>query len=75
MGARNRHSDKEKFCSNLNRPESCEMSERLLETLRKSGDFQSEYALDAAATLQIRPVIVGNSIRLASGVELGDALG
>jgi hypothetical protein len=28
-GARNRHSDKEKFCSDLNRPKSCEMSERL----------------------------------------------
>jgi hypothetical protein len=37
------HSDKEKFCSDLNRPESCEMSERLLKTLRKSGDFQAEY--------------------------------
>ena len=42
-GARNRHSDKEKFPSDLNRPESCEMSERLLKTLRKSGDFQAEY--------------------------------
>jgi hypothetical protein len=40
---RNRHSDKEKFCSNLNRPKSCEMSERLLKTMRKSGDFQAEY--------------------------------
>ncbi len=42
-GARNRHSDKEKFPSDLNRPESYEMSERLLKTLRKSGDFQAEY--------------------------------
>jgi hypothetical protein len=37
------HSDKEKFRSDLNRPKSCEMSERLLKTLRKSGDFQAEY--------------------------------
>lgn len=42
-GARNRHSDKEKFRSDLNRPESSEMSERNLKTLRKSGDFQAEY--------------------------------
>jgi hypothetical protein len=43
-GARaRRHSDKEKFRSDLNRPESCEMSERFLKTLRKSGDFQAEY--------------------------------
>src|SRR5216683_7185733 len=42
-GARNRRSDKEKFRSDLNRPESYEMSERLLKTLRKSGDFQAEY--------------------------------
>jgi hypothetical protein len=42
-GARNRHSDREKFRSDLNRPESYEMSERLLNTLRKSGDFQAEY--------------------------------
>jgi hypothetical protein len=42
-GPRNRHSDKEKFRSDLNRPKSCEMSERLLKTLRKSGDFQAEY--------------------------------
>jgi hypothetical protein len=44
-GVRNRHSDKEKFRSDLNRPESCEMSERLLKTLRNSGDFQAEYRL------------------------------
>jgi hypothetical protein len=37
------HSDKEKFRSDLNRPESYEMSERLLKTLRKSRDFQAEY--------------------------------
>jgi hypothetical protein len=42
-GARNCHSDKEKFPNDLNRPESYEMSERLLKTLRKSGDFQAEY--------------------------------
>jgi hypothetical protein len=36
-----RHSDKEIFRSDLNRPKSCEMSERLLKTLRKSGDFAS----------------------------------
>jgi hypothetical protein len=31
------HSDKEKFRSDLNSPESCAMSERLLKTLGKSG--------------------------------------
>ena len=41
-GAR-RHSDKEKFCSDLNRPDGCKMSERLLKTLRKFADFQAEY--------------------------------
>jgi hypothetical protein len=40
-----RHSDKEKFRSDLNRPESCKMSERLLKKSRKSGDFQAEYRL------------------------------
>jgi hypothetical protein len=43
VGACDRHSDKKKFCSDLNRSESCEMSERLLKTLRKSEDFQAEY--------------------------------
>ena len=38
-----RYSDKEKFRSDLNRPESCKMSERLLKTLRKFADFQAEY--------------------------------
>jgi len=33
----------EKFRSDLNGPKSNEMSERLLKTLRKSGDFQAEY--------------------------------
>ena len=37
------HSDKEKFCSDLNRPEGCKMSERLLKTLPKFADFQAEY--------------------------------
>jgi hypothetical protein len=37
-----RHSDKEKFRSDLNRPKGWEMSERLLKTLRKSGDCLSE---------------------------------
>jgi len=40
-----RHSDKEKFPSDLNGPKSCKMSERLLKTLRQSGDFQAEYRL------------------------------
>jgi hypothetical protein len=40
---RNRHSDKAKSRSDLNRPESGEISERLLKTLRNSGDFQAEY--------------------------------
>jgi hypothetical protein len=39
----NRHSDKEKLRSDLNRSESCEISERLLKTLWKSEDFQAEY--------------------------------
>jgi hypothetical protein len=38
-----RHSDKEKFRRDLNRPKSCEMSERLLKTLRNFGAFQAEY--------------------------------
>jgi len=38
----NRHSDKEKFRGDLNRPESCEMSERLLKTLRNSRDFRAD---------------------------------
>jgi hypothetical protein len=42
-GARNRHSDKEKFRSDLNRSKNGEMSERLLKTLQKSWDFQAEY--------------------------------
>jgi hypothetical protein len=37
------HSDKEKFRSDLNHPESCEMSERPLKALPESGDFQAEY--------------------------------
>jgi len=40
---RNRYSGKEKFRSDLNRPESCKMLERLLKTLRKFADFQAEY--------------------------------
>ena len=43
QGARNRNSDKEKFLSDLNCLESCEMSERPLKTLRNSEDFQAEY--------------------------------
>ena len=39
----NRHSDKEKLRSDLNRSESCEISEWLLKTLWKSEDFQAEY--------------------------------
>jgi hypothetical protein len=35
----------EKFRSDLNRPKGCEMSERVLKTLRKSRDFQAEYRL------------------------------
>jgi hypothetical protein len=41
--ASNRHSDKERFRSDLNRPKGREMSERLLKTSRKFGDFQAEY--------------------------------
>jgi hypothetical protein len=42
LGARHQ-SDKEKFRSDLNRPEGCKMSERLLKILRKFADFQAEY--------------------------------
>jgi hypothetical protein len=41
--AGNRHSDNEKFCSDRNGSKAAKMSERLLKTLRKSGDFQAEY--------------------------------
>ena len=37
------HSDNEKFCCDLNRPKSCEMSEWPIKTLRKLADFQAEY--------------------------------
>jgi hypothetical protein len=39
----NPHSDKEKFCSDLNRPKSCKISEWVLKTLQKFKDFQAEY--------------------------------
>jgi hypothetical protein len=42
MGLATAHSDKQKFRSDLNRPESCKMSEWLLKALRKSGAFQAE---------------------------------
>jgi hypothetical protein len=45
MSMGRRHSDKEKFRSNLNRPDCWKMSEQALKTLRKSGDFQAEYTL------------------------------
>jgi hypothetical protein len=35
-------SDKEKFRGDLDRPNSCEMSEWLLKTLQNSGDVQAE---------------------------------
>jgi len=39
----NPHSDKEKFCSDLNRSKSCKISEWVLKTLQKFEDFQAEY--------------------------------
>jgi hypothetical protein len=39
-----RHSDKEKFCNDLNGPKTPKMSERLLKTLQFFGAFQAEYA-------------------------------
>ncbi|SFJ85188.1 hypothetical protein SAMN04487925_112105 [Bradyrhizobium sp. cf659] len=42
-GGGNRHSDKEKFRSDLKSPNSCEMPEWLLKTLQYSGAFQAEY--------------------------------
>jgi hypothetical protein len=51
MGTCNRHYDKEKFRSALNRQGSCEMSERFLKTLRKSGNFQAEYTSGAQRPL------------------------
>jgi len=44
------HSGNEKFRSDLNRPESCKMSERLLKTLRKFADFQAEYEVSIPVT-------------------------
>jgi hypothetical protein len=38
-----RHSDKEKFCNDLNGPKTPRMSERLLKTLQFFGAFQAEY--------------------------------
>jgi hypothetical protein len=38
-----RHSDEEKFHSDLDRPKSCEMPQRPLKMLRNSADFQAEY--------------------------------
>jgi hypothetical protein len=52
--ALNRHSDKEKFLRDLNRAESCEMSERSLKILRKSGD--SEYEGSIPFTRSIPPL-------------------
>jgi hypothetical protein len=49
--AGNRHSDKEKFRIDLNRPESCEMSEQPLKTLLKSRDFQFECEDSTRASL------------------------
>jgi hypothetical protein len=43
FGRSNSHSDKEKFCSDLNRPKSCKISEWVLKTLQKFEDFQAEY--------------------------------
>jgi len=37
------HSDRSKFCSDLNWPESRDLSERALKTLDRFGDFQAEY--------------------------------
>jgi hypothetical protein len=39
----NHHSDNQKFRSDLNRSESCEMSEWFLKIMRKIEDFQAEY--------------------------------
>jgi hypothetical protein len=41
--AGSRHSDKVKFCNDLNGPKTPKMSERLFENIAKSGDFQAEY--------------------------------
>jgi hypothetical protein len=57
-GPRNRHSDQEKFRNDLNGPKSCEMSERLLKTLRKSGDFQAEYEGSIPFTRSILDLIL-----------------
>jgi hypothetical protein len=37
------HSDRSKFCSNLNWTENRDLSERALKTLGRFGDFQAEY--------------------------------
>jgi hypothetical protein len=74
-GARNRQSDKEKFRSDLNRPESCEMSERLLKTLRNSGEFQSEFLqwLVLRSSRGSCPIRRANWCRFRLGLVQGEA--
>jgi hypothetical protein len=48
--AGNRHSDKKKFRRDLNRPESCEMSEPPLQALQKSGDFNTRVQFPSPAS-------------------------
>jgi hypothetical protein len=38
-----RHSDKRKFCNDLNKQKGCELSECVLKVRRKFEDFQAEY--------------------------------
>jgi hypothetical protein len=47
-----RRSDREKFCSDLNRPKKRRNVRMTIENIAKFCDFQSEYTLDTTATLQ-----------------------
>jgi hypothetical protein len=67
-----RHSDKEKFHSDLNRPKSCKISEWVLKTLQKFEDFQAEYSVTGAVTLQIRGGEDGGSGHHAAIRSLGE---
>jgi hypothetical protein len=47
-----RHSDKVKFCNDLNKPKGCELSESALRAQWKFEDFQAEYEGSIPFTLR-----------------------
>ena len=65
-----RYSDKEKFRSDLNRPKGSEMSERLLKTLRKFGDFQAEYegSIPFTRSSLFKDLAIGTNFILTNGL-------